>query len=323
MATIIKKTPQQVNEQTDIESSKSFEQQTITDTSKTNAKVVEKNTPPNLKAQGQDKLAQTINKKRSDLKRTLIPLIIGIATQIGIKNIGTSNIQFPDTCLSQDEINKILNIRNQIVNKLNTATSVIDAFTKAVAGSGLILSIISTLVTTLKTSRTVVSIATKVIPSPPGTPGALVSTLGDLKDLEDTNLEKLNKLNGALASAGLSLSLINDTLLKIINMLNSIDIYLKKCSSSPDLTPLSDTLLTLEKVNNEIQQSDNKESSYNGFILEIIEVPFSPTVNRRKAVAKNSQGIILLETPLSFTTENQILLNSIKLLIDSNNLKAD
>ena len=46
-------------------------------------------------------------------------------------------------------------------------------------------------------------------------------------------------------------------------------------------------------------------------------------MTRRKAVAKNNNGIILLSTPLSFTTDNQTLLNQIKLLIDSNDLKAD
>jgi hypothetical protein len=40
-------------------------------------------------------------------------------------------------------------------------------------------------------------------------------------------------------------------------------------------------------------------------------------------VARNTQGIILLSTPLTFSTENQTLIDEIKLLIDSNNLKAD
>ena len=64
--------------------------------------------------------------------------------------------------------------------------------------------------------------------------------------------------------------------------------------------------------------------TYKGFILDIVTVPFSPTVNRVRAVAKNPQDIIMLQTPLSFTTTPQVLISEIKLIIDSNpNLKAE
>jgi hypothetical protein len=32
--------------------------------------------------------------------------------------------------------------------------------------------------------------------------------------------------------------------------------------------------------------------TYNGFIIEIEEIPFTPTVIRRRAVGKNQQGIV-------------------------------
>ena len=108
---------------------------------------------------------------------------------------------------------------------------------------------------------------------------------------------------------------------------------LKKCNpdissstSSTPLVPLSPTLLEIERINKEVEannQNNINEQTYNGFILDIIEEPYSPTVNRRKAVAKNRNGIILLSTPLTFSTDNQTLIDEIKLLIDTNNLKAD
>jgi hypothetical protein len=69
-------------------------------------------------------------------------------------------------------------------------------------------------------------------------------------------------------------------------------------------------------------QINNETPIYQGFNLEIIEEPFSSTVNRKKAVAKNSSGIILLETPPSFTSSPSILIEQLKLIIDSSNLKA-
>ena len=135
---------------------------------------------------------------------------------------------------------------------------------------------------------------------------------------------KITNTKSTIDSISLATSIVRNPLLKILNILNSIDKYLKKCSKdTPELTPLNDSLLTLEQTQNQVVEAFLTETTYNGFILEIITVPYSPTVNRVKAVAKNTQGIILLQTPLSFTTTPQVLIEEIKLIIDSNNLKVN
>lgn len=320
-----KPTPQQVNEQTQKESDKKAEQQVVTDTTTTDAKVTQQNTPPNLKAQGQDKLALVLNKKRSEIKRILIPIALGLAAKAGIKFVNGLKPQLPDFCLPKEEVDRILFARNQIVNRLNNIVKTLNTLTKVLTGLSLIITIVATLVKTLKNSRKAASLAVKFIPSPPGTPGFVTSTLSDLKDIQETAYTRLIKIAGAIAAISLSISILNNVLLKIIAILNAIDAYLIKCSSEPpQLVPLDQTLIDLENINNQIESNEEVfVETYNGFILEIVEEPYSPTVNRRKAVAKNQNGIILLSTPLSFTTDNQTLLDLIKLLIDSNNLKAD
>ena len=108
---------------------------------------------------------------------------------------------------------------------------------------------------------------------------------------------------------------------------------MKKCSKTPpQLTPLNNSLLALEQTQNQVNATPTESthngfileiSTYNGFILEIVEEQYSPTVKRVKAVAKNAQGIILLQTPPSFTTTPQVLIEELKLIIDSSNLKAN
>lgn len=330
---IIKLTPQQITDQTSQQTAQTQTQQQAINLSQVNPSTLESNIPPNLKVQGADKLALVLNRKRNEIKDIFIPALTKIAAQTGIQNIGTPNVILPDTCLSQDEINKLISSRNQLINRLNNIVKITDTLSKSLIGLNLVTTTLSTLIGTLKNARKLISVGVKFIPSPPGAPGAVVSALNDLKDVEENisldkdSVNKIDKISKTISAISISISLLNATLLSIISMFKSIDQYFNKCSSSllnssSNLTPLSDTLLELERINNEVQQNAN-ELSYNGFILEIVEEPYSPTVNRRRAVAKNAQGIILLQTPLSFTTEDLILIEELKLLIDTNNLKAN
>ena len=105
-----------------------------------------------------------------------------------------------------------------------------------------------------------------------------------------------------------------------IALLNSIDAILNKCS--PDgLTPISKTIQDIAIVQTQAENTQNG-TTYNGFILEIEEVPYTDTVTRRRAIGKNNSGITMIQTELSFTTDDQTLINELKFIIDRDNLKA-
>ena len=94
-------------------------------------------------------------------------------------------------------------------------------------------------------------------------------------------------------------------------------------STSTPLTPLNGYLQNLDSIQNQVQNAPPTTQVYQGFILEVVNEQYSPTVKRVKAVAKNSQGIILLQTPLSFTSTPNVLIQQLKLIIDNSNLKAE
>jgi phosphopantetheine adenylyltransferase len=88
-----------------------------------------------------------------------------------------------------------------------------------------------------------------------------------------------------------------------------------------ELISLSKELDTLSQLQDAVGQTEN-QTTYQGFVLEIETVSYNSTINQRRAIAKNSQGIVMVQTPLSFSTNAQTLINELKVIIDKNNLKA-
>lgn len=273
----------------------------------------------------QSKIPALLIKTAEKLIQQSVPTIAQIAAKTGIQNIGQPNVELPSACLFNDELQEILKFRNSIVNQINSASKIIETLSKS-------LDPLTTSVNTAKTSldvakTTVTAISTAMLVTPPAIPipGQLITGLSIAKDLLNGTIppiitqatNKLNSIKGAL-------DYVNSILSKLVNILKSIDQYLTGCGVSVTDSPsINDYATKVNQQYSELEDIPSNKEVYQEFTLEIIEEPYSPTVNRRKAVAKNTQGIILLQTPLSFTTDNQTLLNQIKLLIDSNNLKAD
>ena len=80
-------------------------------------------------------------------------------------------------------------------------------------------------------------------------------------------------------------------------------------------------MIEISQAQQQAEKSPNL-STYQGFIFEIEEVPFSPTVNRKRALGKNQDGITLIQTELSFTPSDKVLIDELKFIIDRDNLKA-
>jgi len=278
---------------------------------------------------GQDKIPLLLADKGQELLNQLVPKIIDIAFRAGIQNIGDANEKLPNSCLPPDELKKILDIRNALVDKLNSATQTINSLKKIIDPLNTVVTVTSTAVNVLNNNINSLELAIPFLPTPtPGVPPPGVIALNVKSILEKTltkTTPKITKAQNTISSVAITMDFVNVILLKIIGLLNSIDKYLKGCNVDA-LTSLDSSLTQLvqSQAAAEAQaQNPSTLTNYKGFTLEIITEAYSPTVNRVKAVAKNAQGIILLKTPLSFTTAPQILIEEIKLIIDSSNLKAN
>lgn len=299
------------------------------------------NAIPNLlKPQGSAKLSNTITNIGKRIYTILIPIAINIAKELGTsiaqEQLGNlrERILPKDGCPTDPKILELLAQRNALVTQLNRINNQLNRLTSAVTGLSRFFDISQTAITAIKITKTISSTAVKIIPSPPGTPGVITSILSDLNDIiikllfDKIGEPKLPKVSSAIASATLSISIVNGYIQQIILILTAIDLKLKQCKPNivgnntfPGLTPISPDLISIALLQTEAEQTQNGVT-YAGFVIEIEEVPYTPTVNRRRAVGKNQSGIKLIQTELSFTTQNEILINELKLIIDSRNLKA-
>ena len=228
------------------------------------------------------------------------------------------------TCLEPALLQSVLDKRNNIVDFLNKFGNFLDVTNSTYTGNNVAFITHLTTIRGINVSKIAASGGVKISPTSPGFVTALLNDLGDLSDkltFDSLGESKLSKIKNGLDTLNVSLAIVSSFVKNIIQILNSLDALLLPClneDQKSQLTPVNEGLV---KISTDSRQSiDN--STYQGFVFQIEEVPFSSTVNRIKAVALNQSGIALLETPLSFTTNSQTLIDELKLIIDRDNLKA-
>ena len=261
------------------------------------------------------------------LIQQMIPTISQIVEKTGIQNIGQPNMQMPSTCLLPDDLQDILKLRNNLINKLNTTSKIIESLSKLLNPLSTIIDTTSKTLQTVRTARIAANTGLALIIPPAVVPGAIPAAINIAKDLEELLTPQVTVTKNSINSITTALDYANSVIFKLLEMLKGIDQYLAGCNIQLPSSPTINNYITqVDQQYTNIQNIQNNQDNleiYEGFTLEIVEEPYTPTVNRRKAVAKNSQGITLLSTPLTFSTDNQTLLTAIKLIIDSNNLKAN
>lgn len=248
--------------------------------------------------------------------------------------LATLIILFPPSCPPQPVLKNIINIRNNLLGSLEKIVQILQTITVALTIASIGLRISKSILKTLrgiKLSILIVGKQLSLFVPPLRLPAGLQSALSEIDIIAEqqkytlTGTPKIDKLESAINSVAPPIAVISTTINTAILLLRILDIFLLKClienNIKDELTPISEDL---QNINNrqEIAEETLNQTSYQGFIIEIEEVPFNPTVIRRKAVGINQSGIKLIETPLSFTTNPQTLIEELKLIIDRDNLKA-
>ena len=281
---------------------------------------IENATPDDLKAMGLAKLPLILLTIGNQVKKIIEPAIKNLITTYIQKYINTNS------CPDAATLAKIRQQRDLIVNQLNKVGKTLNVITISLTGVSTFLNLLQSIITGIDLAKIAAKIAAASFPPLAAALPSLLNTLSSAKQsalIDEKGNSRLTKLNSIIGGAALVASIISGFILTAVTLLKSIDVFLEKCdpNNMKSLIPISKEIQDISNAQRQSSQTQNL-TTYNGFIIEIQEVPYTPTVNRRRALGKNQQGIVLTQTELSFTTNNQTLISELKFIIDRDNLKA-
>lgn len=285
---------------------------------------------------GLAKFTPIIIQKGSHIAMTMAPTLLELAKELFPEGIDANSC--PDFLGNEGQIKaKSLLLRlNGVITDLNNTSKTLDDIATVAGITAGILGTVQTVSKVLKYSIPPVSIASKTIPL---IPGIIVSALDDLDWInnnllyDDDGTPRLPKAIAGVGGITASIAMVSFTIKNVVDIIVPLKDKLEKClppiipapgedpSQVYEVDSLSSSTLEFAKLGN----SDFEEKdplTYNGFVIRIETIPFTPTVNRYQAVGYTVSGIPLIKGELSFTSNAQILVEELKFIIDRDNLKA-
>lgn len=266
--------------------------------------------PEDSKPQGVEKLSKLALDKALALKETAIPLISTMLVDLAVKNS-----QIPDLCPAQNILDRIFRLRNNIVQNLTSFSNILDSVNTVAGTSSTLLQITLDILTVLKTTKIALNQVNKTSPLASGVTTSLIediSTGETLLTYDNLGESKLGKVKSRIDASAVPIAIMAEIITEILTKLALVDTMLNKCIINPQLITIPENLSKIQAV----QTDANLETVYRGYGIGIVTVPFNSTLSRIKAVAYKD-GIPVLETEPSFASQPQILIDQLKLKIDS------
>jgi hypothetical protein len=287
-------------------------------TTTVNATEIENATPSDLKAMGISKLPLLLLVIGNQVKNIIEPALTNLIATYIQKYIGT------DLCPDKATLTKIRQQRDLIVTQLNKIGRTLNIITLSLTGVATFLAILQGVIKGIDLAKIAAKAAAVAFPPLAAALPTTLNTLSQAKTeaiIDNNGNSRLQKYTSIIGGAALVSSIIGGYILVATALLKSIDAFLNKCDPNNTLLPISKEIQDIADIQAQATLTQN-ETTYKGFIIEIELVPYTSTITRRRAIGKNQDGIILIQTELSFTTDDQTLIDELKLIIDRDNLKA-
>ena len=273
-----------------------------------------------MKAAGIAKLNALVDSQVTKIATLVIPNLLLLAKDFLQSKIG-------DLCPPPKITQEALSTLNNIVKSLNATVESVDKVAQASTAATTAVNTLQEVSAALTFALPAASLAAKfAVP----VPGALVSAIDDIDFANKTILykqdgsPKLPPITGGINAITMQIAVFSSILKNASGIVNTITSLIKPCLQEGQTNEIEQlSALTQQYTDYADDNYENYDNtSYKGFIIKMEEVPFTPTVNRRRAVGYTTNGVPLIQTELSFSTNNQTLTTELKLIIDRDNLKA-
>ena len=275
-----------------------------------------------------------INKKINDLKGIAIPLILVLIASYGVskisdiidakKNEGEEGAKrefdkVKDTITSppKEDLDKLIATKNKLVKTINGTLKVIEITTKTLAVTGELINLTDTAYKLLKNVPTPTAIAGV------GIPISVVNNIEDAKIFLANNIGKYKHINNTSLSI---LRLLELALGTVLDLLNILDLFVQYSYETTGLIPNSEEGINPQLqayTQQETQQKSPVVTNVNGFEMGIEIENTTNKVKRKRAIARNGTGVVMLKGEYSFSSIDQILIDQLVFYIQQNDLKAN
>ena len=277
-------------------------------------------------------IQKAMNRVILEAKTRLLPAVLVMIGEFGITNIqsvlGKSYEDMNATCPidlgesgdSLARLNKLIERKNNLTRALNRMYNALEKIELGVSIADKALVAAEVVVITLQ--------ALAAIPSTVATP--IPSAVSNVVEEIKRQIKKFKLITG---STLMVLNILIQIIEKILQYLALLDTLLNGCIQDfLDDNPDSD-LAIQQQVDNDLLEATKKQAeqlspvvtNVNGFDMGVItedgKTEFD--LKRRRAVAKNKAGIIMLKGEPSFSSNDQILIDELVFYIKQNDLKAE
>ena len=257
-------------------------------------------------------LQDQLNSQIINIKKTLIPVVISLIAEFGISKAQEmlgEKLDELKSCPNENKLKEIVKRKNKLVKTLNDILKIVETSLKVAGITQGVIVVLDVAVKLLKNTP---------IP-PPIDPSGVIS---QQKDNNQPRIEKVlelsKKINGSVLSI---LVVLRQNLVLVLDLLKMLDGLVQDCYPEAGQSDLRAELLEL--VKEESNQESPLVTNVNGFEMGVETEKTTSTLKRKRAIARNKQGIIMLKGEFSYSSIDQILIDELSFYIQTNNLKAD
>ena len=215
-------------------------------------------------------------------------------------------------CPDEEKLKEIIEKKNKLTKQLNQLLTSIDTAVKILGITGGAIEVFDLIFKALK-----------VFPAPiiGGMPISVPLAIQDQKDNTDKILTKLRGINQGILTI---LVLLRSVLARVLSKMDLLDQAIQQCCPDTEefQEELSQGLLDL-KEQIALQDDSPVITIVNGFTMDVEVEKTSNPLKRKRAIAKNTNGVIALKGEWSFSSVDQILIDELVFYIQVNDLKAN